>query len=90
MLFVFKISVILRLFHVFSGEKFQEQAVPRTTALCESRLAARDEAAAEREKHFENSFPSRFLFQKLFDISIFRSLADVDPRIDLLERPRAA
>ena len=45
--------------------------VPRTTALFESRLAAREETTAVREEHFENCSSLRLPLQKLFDVLMF-------------------
>ncbi len=56
---------LLRLFCALGGEVLR-LTVPRATALCESRLAAREETTAVRGKHFENRFPLRLSLQKLF------------------------
>ena len=44
--------------------------VPRATALCESRLAARHVVTLVREKHLESCFSLRLPLQELFDLLI--------------------
>ena len=62
--------MILRIFYGFCGWDPSAQAVPRATALFESRLAARHVAAFVREEHFENCSSLRHPLQKLFDVLV--------------------
>ena len=63
---------LLRLFCALGGEVLR-LTVPRQTALFESRLAAREEAAVVREEHLESCFSLRLPPQKLFDVLVFLS-----------------
>ncbi|MBQ4144647.1 MAG: hypothetical protein IJD43_14355, partial [Thermoguttaceae bacterium] len=51
-----------------SKVKILRRMVPRATALCESRLAARHVVTLVREKHLESCFSLRLPLQELFDL----------------------
>ena len=51
-----------------SAVKILRLKVPRATALCESRLAARYVVTLVREKHLESCFSLRLPLQELFDV----------------------
>ena len=65
-----RVMALVRLFCALGGEVLR-LTVPCTTALFESRLAARHVAALVREKHLESCFSLRLPLQELFDVLVF-------------------